>query len=249
MIPQAMDTPFATFNRLLGQRLRALRIAHERHPEQIAAAGRALGLTRWNRPTWTAIERGTRQLFAVEVALLPQIFWQVGITRADGKAFQVMQDLFDPTLVEWTEALLQARRAQAQQDLRRTLERHGREFTGWYRRIFGRDPEYPRDRGDGTFTEPPAPSPATIQTIAAEDAIQKAAPGLRVPPVALACWAWKAWQRGLVEEREARLRAEGLPPRRAQAARGHLTRKLLKELHPLIAGSNSKRSRKARGKS
>src|SRR5260221_655881 len=31
---------------------------HKCHPERIAAAGRALGLTTWNRPTWTAIERG-----------------------------------------------------------------------------------------------------------------------------------------------------------------------------------------------
>ena len=236
-----MDTPFTAFNRLLGQRLRTLRMDHKCHPERIAAAGRALGLTTWNRPTWTAIERGTRQLFAVEVALLPQILGEAGITRADGEPLQVMSDLFDPTLAKWTEALLQERRARAQQDLRRGLERYSREFTGWYRRIFGRDPEYRRDRGDETFTEPAAPSPDTIETIAAEDAIQKAAPGLKVPPVALACAAWATWQHGLVEEREARLHAEGLPPRRAQAARGHLTRKLLKDLHPLIAG---KRSRK-----
>jgi hypothetical protein len=248
-VPHAAATPVTAFNRLLGQRLRALRTDRKVHPERIVAAGRALGLMTWNRPTWTAIERGTRQLFAVEVALLPQVLKGAGITRADGEPLEVMPDLFDPTLAEWTEALLQERRARAQQDLRRGLERYSREFTGWYRCIFGRDPEYPRDRGDETFTEPAAPSPDTLEIIAAEDAIQKAAPGLKVPPIALACAAWATWRRGLAEEREARLRAEGLPPRRAQAARGHLTRQLLrelKELHPVIA---DKRSRKGRGRS
>lgn len=238
-----MLTPVVRFNQRLGRRLQDLRKAKpEIRQEQIASAARAMGL-KWSRSTVTAIERGGRQLFVYELVALPSILHGVGIPDVQ------ISDLLSPDHVinPWLSDLIQERAQRHQQRLQQALKQHSRDWEGWYRRIFGRPPQFPKDRPEGpeSFTTPAAPAPADIDVIAEEDALVKAASRSRprVPPYALAMAAVKCWGRGFSEEREARLQRGNVSARVAQAQRGHVSRALLKELHPLIAGK-SKRSRK-----
>jgi hypothetical protein len=79
------------------------------------------------------------------------------------------------------------------------------------------------------------------------DAERKAAERLGVDAVTVARAALVTWRRGLVDERDARVMAQvpkEATPRTVQAARGHVTRQLLEELRPVIAGRATKRARK-----
>jgi len=73
---------------------------------------------------------------------------------------------------------------------------------------------------------------------AKRDAELKAAQSLCVPPFAIALAARRLWGRSLTEERDAQLSGHGAdePSRTLQALRGHITRKLLAEIEPLVAG-------------
>lgn len=71
------------------------------------------------------------------------------------------------------------------------------------------------------------------------EAVRKAARSLSITPEVLSLEAQKLWRRGFVDEREARIDAQGRPvePRSLQARRGHVTRALIHE----IAGSMQSR--------
>jgi hypothetical protein len=87
---------------------------------------------------------------------------------------------------------------------------------------------------------------------AADDATRKAAAALKVPPLAVALAARACWNgvRGLTDEREHRLEALAMTGdhgrRELQALRGHITRKLLAELRPLVADFTHKKSKMRR---
>lgn len=233
-----MDTPVHALSVLVGQHLKAVRERHAVSQEQVATAARGLGV-RWTRNTMSVIEAGGRQLSVFEVAVLPEILAKAGVKEE-------FTALPPELLAQWRTQLDALRRQEAQRRLQEDLKRHSRMWEYWYMRITGHPPEFPRQRPDGTWTTPAAPTPEVIEDIADEDAVLKAAPRLKVPPVALALACWKMWGRGLTAQREARLGADG--PRgdlATQAQRGHLSRQLMKEITPLVAGT-SKRSRKAR---
>lgn len=72
---------------------------------------------------------------------------------------------------------------------------------------------------------------------AAGDAEQMVARRLGVPVAAVVAAALGTWQRGLTEERDARAAeraGSGATPRTVQAARGHVTRELYREIAPAI---------------
>ena len=102
------------------------------------------------------------------------------------------------------------------------------------------------------FTTPPDPAPAWVEQHMLSEAEEKAARALTVPVEAVVLGAWKAWGCSLTEERERRFAAHpGRTDnaRRAQAVRGHLTRALLAELRPLLAGVRRARPRPKRRRS
>jgi transcriptional regulator with XRE-family HTH domain len=70
-----------------------------------------------------------------------------------------------------------------------------------------------------------------------EEALQQAARKLRVAPRVLAHAARRRWGHSFTRERDRRLEGHPrMPSRTRQARRGHVTRALLAELAPLIAG-------------
>jgi hypothetical protein len=254
-----MDSPVHALSKLVGRHLQQVREKHHVSQERVATVARGFGV-RWTRNTMSVLEAGGRQLSVFELAVLPEILAKAGVKEE-------VTVLPPELLAQWRTQLAELRRQEAQRRLRRDLKRHSRMWNFWYLKLVGHLPEFKQLRPDGTWTVPAEPTPEVIEDIAAEDAILKAAPrpSLNVPPIALALAAWKTWGRGLTEEREARLQPqieaaltatlEGQADTpeltdkldklaaKAQAWRGHLSRQLLKEITPLVAGK-SKRSRK-----
>jgi len=78
---------------------------------------------------------------------------------------------------------------------------------------------------------------------------RKAADRLGVNPLMVARAARVAWKTNLADERDARVKRlvpKGSSPRTVQAERGHVTRQLLEELRPVIAGRAKRKGRKKR---
>jgi hypothetical protein len=224
------------FNRRLGDRLERLRLGREPGytvvdrekilQEEVAARARSIGLKGWNRSTVAAIERGGRTLFPVELALLPSILGDLGCARTDGARLTVSDLLAANDVRAWIEHEQQRNRPRPLPPLfRRWTERIARRAQGLV----------PGLTVEGTVLLA-SKRRQDLDAWAMEDAIVKAAPSLGVPSIALALAGWVKWGHGLTQEREARLKVTGLSAREIQAVRGHLTRKLLEELTPLLAG-------------
>jgi len=253
---------------LLGQRLRALREGGGKRQEDLAAAARGYGLS-WSRATVAAIETGRRQLSVGELCLLPAVLNRLTGAEVLASGSLLVADLLPERGDQWValtprtsvrvrslRALLGAvaepmsdqdfdtphrRQTRMAQDALQESIRHWTTHTETtWRRIMGRP-----------LTSPDLPRLNQALEDAAGAVEQQAAHGERVSALAVALAARKVWDRSLTEQRDHRLAEElrGDPSaRRLQALRGHRTRALLVELHPLLrAVRGSRRRRKRRG--
>jgi transcriptional regulator with XRE-family HTH domain len=119
------------------------------------------------------------------------------------------------------------------------VEGHGLEATTWPALIAGRRL---RSLGKSLDSSARRLSKALTTREARNEAEKKAARSLGLTAAELVILAHGLWNRGLTDERDARVRAEvgavDLSPSRRQALRGHITRRLLQELREAIARQN-----------
>lgn len=206
--------------------------------DAVATAARSLGL-KWHRPTVTAIEAGRRALSVPEFVLLPEI-----LDRAHEQTYGDRIGLRSPTLAsflgagqlgltktysvppEWVASVLKgddpvmlglestpydalATHAAIDQDI--ALEHAASRVPAAMRELLPR---------------------ALVLAAGASEGI--AARSLGVEPVQIAVAALHLWERGIAEEREKRLAEVG--GEHGRGARSQMTRRLMKELAPVVAG-------------
>jgi transcriptional regulator with XRE-family HTH domain len=242
---------------VMGARIRALREQHGKRQDDLAATARHVGL-RWSRATIATIEAGRRQLSVGEFLLLPYVLGQSRISvdteAADKPRYPELADLLPKegwvaltaetdVHAEALHAILRGkvgetltvlfdtpehRREQAQFEALRTVMPR---YLAVTERIWSKVwPEAKTRRSDRT----------KIVEDAEQDAEQKAAQKLGVSPLAIAIAAHKLWKHSLTEERDRRVTEQAndaATPRTVQALRGHITRTLLIEIEPLVAGT------------
>ncbi|WP_435120725.1 helix-turn-helix transcriptional regulator [Micromonospora tulbaghiae] len=233
-----MAPPFAE---AFGARLREVREHGELRltTDQVAGLARGLGLP-WHRTTVGQIERGKRTITAVELLLLPQIY---------GAPLQELLPqettwLTDQTAVShevlWLYMTMTGDQFRAPGSWGLFQDGPGRWSTELGRRTAGMSVDdlaamvnVVQAAVDGQW-----PSGARPEHRATPDeAESKAAARLDTTAQYVAYAARVTWGRGLSEERDRRLGERGPVPtdkRALQAARGHVTRALLKELEPVV---------------
>ncbi|MEV1018144.1 helix-turn-helix transcriptional regulator [Micromonospora sp. NPDC049801] len=229
------------FAQALGARLREVR--EGRQPpmtaDQIAGAARFFGFP-WHRTTVGQIERGRRVVTAAELLILPRIYaaplrellpqqtvWITDKTAVTSAA--LWRSIVDEAGRWWPDGpggwSTEAGRDSAQMT--------AAELTALVNAVqAATDGQWPQDARPEHRTTP-------------DEAESKAAARLDTTPQYVAYAARMTWGRGLSDERDRRLGERGQPPtdkRALQAARGHVTRALLKELEPVIRELEAHRS-------
>jgi transcriptional regulator with XRE-family HTH domain len=228
-------SPFAE---AFGARLREVREARQPSltTEQVAATARDLGLP-WHRTTVGQIERGKRVITAVELLLLPRIYMaslqellpQGTVWLTDTTA------VYAPAL--WRAAVLTADEFQAPGSWDYLRDAPGRWSTPRGRRLADMDPVQVVRAVEAVMEGPWPKGSAGEHRATPDEAEIKAAARLDTTPHYVAYAARRTWGRGLSAERDARLEErDGQPTnnRGLQAARGHVTRALLRELKPVV---------------
>jgi hypothetical protein len=201
------------FAKAFGARLRQVR--EGRQPptttEEIAQAAQDLGLS-WHRTTVGQIEWGNRAVTAVELLLLPRIY------------VAPLQDLL-PAETTW----ITGQTAVSHKLLRLLMTMTSDQFrTLGPQDLFRDGPDRWNTKAGRRRPEPRA-MPDEVEV--------KAAGRLGTTPHLVADAARKIWGHGLSGERDRRLQERGqvlIGKRALQAARGHVTRALLKELEPAV---------------
>jgi transcriptional regulator with XRE-family HTH domain len=223
----------------IGQALGKLREMAKLSQDQMARAMTGLGCP-MTRVQVALIETGRRPLTYREQIAVIQIL-------ATGDA-STPRDLH---------ALLGTRPEPASSPLGASIQRWTKDYEHLWVTILGRGPVFPKQigtdvAGDPIWSTPPDPTPAWLDVAALGDAENKAAVAERVPAEAVALGSWKLWGDSLTGERERRFmahpgRTTGQTKddrRRDQAIRGRVTRDLLGELRPLLAGLRRPRQRR-----
>jgi transcriptional regulator with XRE-family HTH domain len=199
----------------LGQRLKQLRVDKRLRQAEVAEAARRLGLN-WTSGTVGSIETGMRRLAADELLVLPEVLAAVGV---DGR--------FDDVIEEWKRIRFQLAQAVA-------LERWGQQEEKMWQQEVGHPPDYLPDPERPDLKLPRLePLPELIEVWGDGEAELAAARTFDVHPRRIALRAWKRWQCSLTEERDRRVAAQvtsDTDRSSIQAARGHATRVLLREL-------------------
>lgn len=224
-------------SRAIGERVKALRQGEGHSADELAEAARDLGVA-WHRSTVAAIENGDRGLSAEELVALPLIF-TLGLSRpvswselvGDGDAVQlgaeltlarsVVVDIL--TGLDVGQLTLGDLRSAPLRELAQAAAAATREALAWWQRAW---PDAPPEQVAG------------VREDTVRDAEQTAARKLDVPAQVVAVAARRTWGRGLTDERDARVAAQtdaDTAPRTVQAIRGHVTRRLLAEITPLVA--------------
>jgi transcriptional regulator with XRE-family HTH domain len=254
----------------VGARVRGLREGRGLRQEDIARAARVFGVE-WTRATVAALETGRRQLTPEELILIPRVLLLAGArTVPDGQPVS-LPDLLGEAWITLTPAasaragairsILRGDHAIAPQDwqaprLRAEKKRRDTRLLVTLKQMTGKLEEataawtlmfpeaQPRSIPVGSFIAPAIEIQKAVGD-ARTDAAQKAARVLRVRPIVVAVAAQKLWGRGLEEERDQRITAEGpdASARRLQARRGHVTRALLSELRPVVEVAKHLRAR------
>jgi len=232
------DKAKVTLDQVIGSNLRRFREETGLSQDAVSRRLRNYGLP-WSRSTVAALEAGTKTMDVLELALLshalgrPPEYWLAGEGLVDTKLGTVTVSAvrlsfsgkdawstIDPTI-----------------EFNNPAVRYGiREIPD----LWGAQAE-----SDRTFAryERIIPRVTRSQLGAAEDAIKgeaerKAAHKLSVDnPIELALAAIALWGRSLTEERDARLDREAssdASARALQALRGHVTRRLLEEIEPVV---------------
>jgi hypothetical protein len=259
-----VDQP-VPLHRLIGRRLRALREATRRRQEDVAAAARGRGFD-WVRGTVAAIETGGRRVTAEELVALPTILRDAGLGDLSlgelvGGAEDGMVRLSEFTGVPGPDlrAVLRGERGVDLWPLLGTDRATGAPEAREAQRL------WTRFRPGRT----PPSKKAELYRIALEsrgEAEMKVARALGVSPVVVAMAAQRCWHQSLTSQRDAdalvavfggRIPAPWkpgaifqVPPRKLQALRGHITRKLVKDLvemcGSLLTDLPKRRKRRAR---
>jgi hypothetical protein len=208
-------TTLTTLEQAIGQQMRRLREGAAVRQETIAS-GAAMWALPWTQATVAAIELGQRGLMLGEFIMLPLVFLEVGIHRADGTPLQ-LED-FVPQYVEENMPNVPVVPGGLQMPLKivRTLLRGGHPSA--------KDLPQQRPAGPGV-------------------AERKMARKLGCSTTAVMNLAQELWQRTLSEERDARIgaRAAQLDRRSLQAVRGRVTRALVSELKQIITSRRRRR--------
>lgn len=234
------DEP-ATLRWWVGARMRALREQHGQRQDDVARAARDLGLA-WSRSKVAAVERGDKALPAEELLLLPLVLAEAQCGQPS--LADLLPDgsgtvrLGDQTAMP-AAVLAQVVRGE-DVDIREVDSPSIRES---FARIDAWAEAGGRERMMSIFRAYMAVAPGRDlrELLAAEraagDAERIAARRLGVPFTAVVAAALATWGHGLTEERDARAAQRagpGASARSAQAARGHVTRELYRELAPAL---------------
>jgi len=248
-----------TLSAAIGSRLRELRSEMGLRQDDVATAGRAVGL-RWSRVAVARLEAGQRQLEAAELLMLPEVL-MVASMRVRGRSglegpdrVLELADLLPESgvmaLTPECRVPADALRAMVEgryEDVRytdldvpllRELRRKQTAAVSAMGRLLAQKSEL-GEALDSVWAGAPATVKAKAVHAAAGEAEQKAARKLGVHPAAVALAAQRRWGRSLTDERDRRVmeRSSDESPRRVQAIRGHVTRTLIGELRPLLQGA------------
>jgi hypothetical protein len=232
----------------VGERLRYSRESCGARQEEVATAARRWGLP-WTRATVAGIETGRRRLSLEEFLLLPFWLGSIAVKRKTGRRVVELADVIPKG--EWL--VLAPRTYLASAGVRKILRGRAKEVAtteanapGWRRdeATFHRLPDSEKPiAGDGqeisrhVWPGVTAEKMGEARTASQGETEQKAARKVGVPPLAIALAALREWGKSLTEMRDQEVGAQighDESPRRVQAARGHVTRALLKRLHPLV---------------
>lgn len=217
----------------LGRRLREARESLGDTTERAASRATKLGLS-WHRTTVGQIENGKRAVSAVELLLLPMIYAKPLRDLLPEDTTWLTDEVAVHSDELWRLAITGETWEEAGAGL---FHRPGR----WHM-AYRETPEY-RDTVvafvEALLDRPdPWPKGSIAKYVAPPDEAEtKAAKRLNTTPHFVAYAARRTWGHGLAEERDARVeqRGKSLTDRRAlQAARGHATRALLRELEPVV---------------
>lgn len=247
-----------SLSEVIGARIRAWREASQVRQEVIAATARRWGL-RWTRATVAALETGGRRLRPEELLLLPYVV-SLSQPQDEEETFIELADFLPDD--EWVMLTPEARvHSQAVREILRGraagtwpspwIEVPASQIRAAMLRAFRRAaPKVERVwRHVWPEVERSLQLVSEVENDAAGDAEQKAARKLGVPPLAIALAARKLWGRSLAEERDRRVSEQWrdeITLRPLQAIRGHVTRALLGELGPIVAGLKGSRTSSSR---
>lgn len=223
-----------TFDVALGHRLRRVREDQGLTADDIARHSTVLGLD-WDRSTVGRIELGKRRVTAAELFLLPRLY---------GLSGPGLVEILPTERVALTAAV--AATPDALASVLSESDRAGHE--GWslpkWDELVAQTLDQLKASAPKTAAWARAAAPgaesswvvAQASRHAKEDATTKAAARLGATSLHVAVAAEQLWDRGLAEERDARVEAMGPTPstRARQARRGHATRALLAELAPVV---------------
>lgn len=206
------------FGVALGHRLRWAREKHGQTAADVAGSSSYLGL-RWDRSTVAKIELGRRQVSGAELLLLPV--------------------LYDEPLSELlpAEPCLLAEGVRADPSALRAAfeERPHYEIPRLRDAVMAVAPRVVESLG--RFAAYPVRGRVVRDAVMAgsvhEEATRKAAKNLAADPWDVTIAAHHLWDRGLAAERDRRV-GETQTARERQARRGHVTRRLLEELQPVV---------------
>ena len=234
------DQDALTLRQWVGQAVRNLREQHGKRQDDVARSARTLGLT-WTASKVAALERGDKALPAEELLLLPLVLAQAQCGQPS-LADLLPQGSGTVRLGDQT-AMPAAVLAQVIRgeniDIREvdspTIRESFTRIEAWAEEGGPR-----RDVHIRAILEV-APDRNSRELHAAErtagDAERIAARRLGVPSLAIIAAALATWGHGLTQERDTRAAQRagpGASARTAQAARGHVTRELYRELAPAL---------------
>jgi hypothetical protein len=250
--------------------MRALREQHGRRQDDVARAARELGLA-WSRSKVAALERGDKALPAEELMLLPLVLAEAqcgqpsladllpqgsGTVRLGDQTTMpaaVLAQVVRGEDVDISEVTSPSIRrpsviARAMSDTAPATDSVSAVVTH-VRAVSDTAPA--TDSVSAVVTRAASSDTTTATELlaaerAAGDAERIAARRLGVPFTAVVAAALATWGHGLTEERDARAAQRagpGASARSAQAARGHVTRELYRELGPAIERYHQGRSR------
>jgi len=227
---------------LVGERLRRIREGAGLTQDEVAGAAARRGLTTWRRITVGDLESGKRRLTIEEFAALPVILDDLGCRTLRSRG---------PRLVEADDEVEMAPGWVVSGEIFMRLTGHRRGLP-LAEDLQGATPE------DEPTAEELATSmaileggmrvPDTAETTAAKS-LRRSLGQPRLDPVDVQNAAARLWGRRLAEERDARLPdRKGRTPREKQAARGHVTRRLLEELRTDLASRGRASGRGGKGR-
>jgi len=236
----------STLSAAIGERIRSLREEAGKTQSDLAKAGWRLGLG-WTRSGVASIETGRRNLSIEDLLLLPLVLRYAGISKRDIQ----LSDLLPSDDVQ---VGLSKDFSVKSKHLKMSMSGRSNNMELDMDNPFGRDLRRVADRWNsadfvGAFrssqerTKKLWPGASLSQMIKAErdmdgEAEQKAArrfqaAGLKVGPKDVSIAAHRLWGMGLTQKRDETVGSD-LPGTSQAAARGHVTRKLLKEIEPII---------------